>query len=66
MNKTLNREYKTTFILDLRETEDDVAKVSTDIKEILSTLSASVSESEDLGIREVTSRQASEPHIYRI
>ena len=54
MNKTLNREYKTTFILDLRETEDDVAKVSTDIKEILSTLSASVSESEDLGIREFT------------
>ena len=32
MNKTANREYKTTFILDLRETEDDVAKVSSDIK----------------------------------
>ena len=47
MNKTVNREYKTTFILDLRETEDDVAKVSADIKEILSSLGASVSESED-------------------
>ena len=54
MNKTVNREYKTTFILDLRETEDDVAKVSADIKEILSTLGASVSESEDLGIKEFT------------
>ena len=47
MNKTVNREYKTTFILDLRETEDDVAKVSADIKEILSSLGASVSESEE-------------------
>jgi len=52
MNKTVNREYKTTFILDLRETEDDVAKVSADISEILSSLGASVSESEDLGIKE--------------
>ena len=52
MNKTVNREYKTTFILDLRDTEDDVAKVSADIKEILSSLGASVSESEDLGIKE--------------
>jgi ribosomal protein S6 len=52
MKNTVNREYKTTFILDLRETEDDVAKVSADITEILSSLGASVSESEDLGIKE--------------
>ena len=52
MNKTVNRDYKATFILDLRETEDDVAKVSEDIKEIFSLLSASVSASDDLGIKE--------------
>ena len=28
MNNTANKAYKTTFILDLRETEDDVAKVT--------------------------------------
>ena len=47
MNKTANRGYKTTFILDLRQTEDDVAKVTADIIEILSSLGASVSESEE-------------------
>ncbi|MAV39519.1 MAG: hypothetical protein CML12_02940 [Puniceicoccaceae bacterium] len=52
MNNTVNKAYKTTFILDLRETEDDVAKVTTDISEILSSLGASVSDSQDLGIKE--------------
>lgn len=52
MNNTVNKAYKTTFILDLRDTEDDVAKVTTDISEILSSLGASVSDSQDLGIKE--------------
>lgn len=52
MNNTANKAYKTTFILDLRETEDDVAKVTADISEILSSLGASVSDSQDLGIKE--------------
>ena len=38
--------------MDLRETEDDVAKVTTDISDILSTLGASVSDSRDMGIKE--------------
>ena len=59
--QTVNREYKTTFILDLRETEDDVAKVSSDIREILSSLGASVSESEDLGIKEFA--RAADPNF---
>lgn len=54
MNNTVNKAYKTTFILDLRETEDDVAKVTTDISDILSSLGASVSDSQDLGIKEFT------------
>lgn len=61
MNNTVNREYKTTFILDLRETEDDVAKVLADITEILSSLDASVSESEDLGIKEFA--RAADPNF---
>jgi ribosomal protein S6 len=44
--------YKTTFILDLRESEDDSAKVLADLTEILTSLGGAVSESEDLGIRE--------------
>ncbi len=54
MSKIVNREYKVTFILDLRGTEDDVSKVSADISEILNSLGSSVSESEDLGIKEFT------------
>lgn len=48
---TINN-YKTTFILDLRESEDDSAKVMADIKEILSSIGAEQSSSEDLGIRD--------------
>ena len=52
MKNIANKSYKTTFILDLRKTEDDVAKVTTDISDILSTLGASVSDSRDMGIKE--------------
>ena len=44
--------YKTTFILDLRESEDDSAKVLADLTEILASLGGAVTESEDLGMRE--------------
>ena len=44
--------YKTTFILDLRESEDDSAKVLADITDILTSLGGAVTESEDLGVRE--------------
>lgn len=51
MSKTETRNYKSTFILDLRETEDDVAKVSSDISDILTTLGATVDASEELGLK---------------
>ena len=48
---TINN-YKATFILDLRESEDDSQKVQADIKEILASIGAEESSSEDLGIRD--------------
>lgn len=48
---TINN-YKVTFILDLRESEDDAAKVQADIKEILGSIGAEESSSEDLGVRD--------------
>jgi ribosomal protein S6 len=44
--------YKSTFILDLRESDDDSAKVLADIQETLGAIGAEVSGSEDLGMRE--------------
>ena len=44
--------YKTTIILDLRESEDDSAKVLADLTEILASPGGAVTESEDLGMRE--------------
>lgn len=52
MSAVTTNNYKATFILDLRESEDDAAKVLADINEILGSLSAEVSSSEDLGIRD--------------
>jgi len=52
MSATTNKHYKTTFILDLRESEDDSAKVLVDLTEILTSLGGAVTDSEDLGIRE--------------
>ncbi len=44
--------YKATFILDLRESEDDSAKVISDLNELLRSLGGEPSDSEDLGMRE--------------
>ncbi len=52
MSETNNTNYKATFILDLRESEDDSQKVLADITEVLGSLGAQATESEDLGIRE--------------
>ncbi len=52
MSATINNNYKTTFILDLRESEDDSAKVLSDLTELLGSLNATVSEGSDLGMRE--------------
>ncbi|MGJ8652621.1 MAG: 30S ribosomal protein S6 [Opitutaceae bacterium] len=52
MSATTSKTYKTTFILDLRATEDDAAKVTADISEILSSLGAEVTSTEDLGVRD--------------
>ena len=52
MSAIINKNYKTNFILDLRESKDDSAKVLTDLNELLGSLGATVSESEDLGMRE--------------
>ena len=52
MSATTNNNYKTTFILDLRASEDDAAKVLADLTEILTSLGGEVSDSEDLGMRD--------------
>jgi len=52
MTAVTTNNYKVTFILDLRESEDDVAKVEADIKEILGNVGSEVSSSEDLGMRD--------------
>lgn len=52
MSAVTTNNYKATFILDLRESEDDAAKVLADIKEILGSIGAEESSSEDLGVRD--------------
>jgi small subunit ribosomal protein S6 len=52
MSATTNKNYKATFILDLRESEDDSQKVLADITEILGSIGGQTSESEDLGMRD--------------
>ena len=49
---TNNKNYKTSFILDLRDSKDDSAKVLGELTELLSTLGATVSDSNDLGMRD--------------
>ncbi|MGB0408631.1 MAG: 30S ribosomal protein S6 [Opitutales bacterium] len=51
MSAITTNNYKATFILDLRESEDDAAKVLADIKDILGGASAEAIEGEDLGVR---------------
>lgn len=52
MSATTKNKYKATFILDLRESEDDSAKVLADLNELLKSIGGEPSESEDLGTRE--------------
>lgn len=52
MSAVTTNNYRATFILDLRESEDDVAKVHADIKDTLSSIGAEESSSEDLGVRD--------------
>jgi small subunit ribosomal protein S6 len=52
MSATKNNNYKATFILDLRGTEDDSAKVLADLNEILASLGGEVADGEDLGLRD--------------
>lgn len=52
MSATAENNYRSTFILDLRESEDDSAKVLADINEVLASIGGEVSQSEDLGVRE--------------
>ena len=52
MSATTKNKYKSTFILDLRKSEDDSAKVLADLNEILKSIGGEPTESEDLGVRE--------------
>jgi ribosomal protein S6 len=52
MSATTKNNYKATFILDLRESEDDSAKVMADLNEILKSIGGEPSDSEDLGVRD--------------
>lgn len=52
MSAVTTNKYKATFILDLRESEDDAAKVLGDIKEIIGSIGAEESSSDDLGVRD--------------
>lgn len=52
MSATTKNTYKITFILDLRESEDDAAKVLADLTEILGSIGGETTESEDLGMRD--------------
>lgn len=52
MSATTKNNYKATFILDLRESEDDSAKVLADLKDLLASIGGEVSDSDDLGMRE--------------
>jgi len=69
MSATTTNNYKTTFILDLRESEDDSAKVLADLTEILASLGGTVTESEDLGVREfarAADRRFTQGHILEV
>lgn len=61
--------YKATFILDLRESEDDSAKVISDLNELLKSVGGEPSDSEDLGMREfarAADRRFSQGHYVEI
>lgn len=50
MSATTKNNYKVTFILDLRESEDDSTKVLADLNELLKSIGGEPSDSEDLGL----------------
>jgi len=52
MSETKPKNYKATFILDLRDSEDDSQKVLADINGIVESIGGSATEGEDLGVRE--------------
>lgn len=52
MSATTNKNYKVTFILDLRETEDDSQKVLADISDIIKNAGGEATETEDCGMRD--------------
>ena len=61
--------YKATFILDLRESEDDSAKVISDLNELLKSIGGEPSDSEDLGMHEfarAADRRFSQGHYVEI
>ncbi len=51
MSATKTHNYKASFILDLRSSEDTAEKVLADITGVLTSIGASSIESEDLGVR---------------
>lgn len=52
MSESTNNSYKATFILDLRESEDDAQKVLADLSDLIASIGGNATESEDLGLRE--------------
>lgn len=69
MSETTNNKYKATFILDLRQSEDDAQKVLSDITAVIGTINGSVTGSEDLGVREFSraaDRHFSQGHYLQV
>lgn len=69
MSATTKNTYKATFILDLRESEDDSAKVLAELNELLKSIGAEPTDSEDLGVREfarAADRRFSQGHYAEI
>ena len=69
MSATTKNKYKATFILDLRESEDDSAKVIADLNEILKSIGGEPSDSEDLGMLDfarATDRRYTQGHYIEI
>lgn len=69
MSATTKNNYKATFILDLRESEDDSAKVLADLNDILKSIGAEPTSSEDLGLRDfarAADRRFSQGHYVEI
>ena len=52
MSAKTNKNYKISFILDLRSSEDDAQKVLVDLNEIIGSIGGQTSSSEDAGVRD--------------